>query len=161
MIGADQHEGEPNRAAGLVPALEAIRLGRRADDRTDAVEQVGRTLIDIGAVAEDYLGTMHQREAAGSTYIGEGVAIPHGTDESRAHVHRSAVAVVQFPEGVDWGGEDVRLCVGIAVMDSEHVSFLASLARVLIVPDQAERLRSARDARSIIQILRSTVSNRS
>ncbi|WP_312024879.1 PTS sugar transporter subunit IIA [Kibdelosporangium aridum] len=73
--------GGASRALRFLPEPRAIRLSRRARDRADAVEQVGRTLIDVGAVAEEYLCVMHRREASGSTYIGGGVAIPHATDE--------------------------------------------------------------------------------
>ncbi|MEJ2855086.1 MULTISPECIES: PTS sugar transporter subunit IIA [unclassified Saccharothrix] len=133
---------------------DAVRLGRAAGDRAAAIDQVGAVLVEIGAVAPDYVAAMHEREASVSTFIGEGVAIPHGTNASREHVRRTALTVVQFPDGVDWGGQDVRLCVGIAARDTEQVGVLSALARVLMVPEQAAELREAPDADTVLRILR-------
>lgn len=132
-----------------------IKLGLTATDREDAVDQVGRALLEIGAVDEAYLPAMHERELSVSTFIGEAVAIPHGTDEARKYVKRTALAVLQFPEGVDWGGSDVRMCVGIAANGSEQVGILSSLARVLMDSELAAQLREAKDAETVIRILQS------
>jgi mannitol/fructose-specific phosphotransferase system IIA component len=136
-------------------STEAIRLGLRAADRADAIDQVGQVLIEVGSVEPGYVTAMHEREKSVSTYVGEGVAIPHGTDESRRHVLRSALVVLQFPDGVEWGGQEVRLCVGIAAKGSEQVGILSALARVLMDSEQAEQLRSAPDPETVIRILRS------
>ncbi|MFC5291360.1 PTS sugar transporter subunit IIA [Actinokineospora guangxiensis] len=134
--------------------LLEVRLGRTAADRADAIEQTGAVLVEIGAVDPAYVPAMHEREESVPTFIGEGVAIPHGTDASRALVRRSALAVLQFPEGVDWGGQDVRLCVGIAASGDEQVGVLSALARVLMDPDKAAALRTADDAATVVAILR-------
>ena len=133
--------------------LLEIRLGRSAADRADAVAQTGAALVEIGAAAPEYVAAMHEREESLSTYIGEGVAIPHGTDASRVHVRRTALAVLQFPDGVDWDGERVRLCVGIAARGSEQVRVLSALARVLTDPDKAAALRTAAEPATIVAIL--------
>jgi mannitol/fructose-specific phosphotransferase system IIA component len=136
--------------------VSGIKLGQTATSRSDAVEQVGRTLLDLGAVEAGYLPAMHGRERSVSTFIGEGVAIPHGTDEARKYVRRSSLVVLQFPEGVDWGGNDVRMCVGIAAVGDEQVGILSSLARVLLDAGRAAQLREAKDAETVIRILQST-----
>jgi mannitol/fructose-specific phosphotransferase system IIA component len=133
-----------------------VKLGQAATSLADAVDQVGRTLLEIGAVEQAYLPAMHEREQSVSTFIGEGVAIPHGTDEARKHVLRTSLVVLQFPEGVDWGGNDVRMCVGIAANGNEQVGILSSLARVLMDADLAAQLREATDAETVIRILQST-----
>jgi mannitol/fructose-specific phosphotransferase system IIA component len=133
-----------------------IKLGQTATSLSDAVDQVGRTLLDIGAVDAEYLPAMHERERSVSTFIGEGVAIPHGTDEARKYVRRTSLVVLQFPEGVDWGGNDVRMCVGIAANGNEQVGILSSLARVLMDAELAAQLREAKDAETVIRILQST-----
>jgi mannitol/fructose-specific phosphotransferase system IIA component len=143
----------PAPAALLDPG--AVRLGLSATGAADAVRQCGEVLIEIGAVDAAYAAAMQEREADISTYIGEGVAIPHGTDESRQHIRRSALAVLQFPDGVDWHGEDVRVCIAIAVRGSEHVGLLASLANILLEPDQAAQLRAAADPDTVIRMLES------
>ncbi|MET9002935.1 PTS sugar transporter subunit IIA [Amycolatopsis sp. Hca4] len=132
---------------------DSVLVGCTATDQADAITQVGRKLLELGAVEPGYLDAMHERERSVSTYIGENVAIPHGTDESRRFVKRTRLAVLQFPGGVDWGGNDVRLCVGIAAKGSEQVGILSSLARILMDGEQARQLREAPDAETILRLL--------
>src|SRR5918992_2212689 len=134
---------------------DAVRLGLRAADRSDAVRQSGQVLVDIGAVEPPYIDAMLEREEQISTSLGEGFAIPHGTDESRKWIRETRLAFLQFPEGVDWGDENVIVCVAIAAQGDEHVGLLARLAEVLVVPEQAARLRSAERVDDVLTILRS------
>ncbi|MBR8744659.1 PTS sugar transporter subunit IIA [Nocardiopsis sp. MG754419] len=137
----------------LVLSTDAVRLGRTARDRADAIDQCGALLVELGAVEAGYVTAMHEREASIPTFVGEGVAIPHGTDASRALVHKAALAVVQFPEGVDWGGPTVHVAIGIAASGEEHLRVLSSLAGVLTDPEQAARLRSAGDPDEVLALL--------
>jgi mannitol/fructose-specific phosphotransferase system IIA component len=135
---------------------EGVHLGLAASGKADAIDQCGRALLDIGAVSVEYLDAMHEREASVSTFIGEGVAIPHGTDASRAYVRRTSLVVLQFPEGVDWdSGNIAKLCVGIAANGSEQVGILSSLAMILMDPAKAAELRDAQDAETVIGLLKS------
>jgi PTS system mannitol-specific IIA component/phosphocarrier protein FPr len=134
---------------------DSVRLGCKATDKVDAVRQTGEVLIAIGAVEPGYLDAMQERERSVSTYVGEAVAIPHGTNESRSLVRRTALAVLQFPDGVDWDGEPVQLCIGIASSGDEHVGLLAALARILLQPEQAHQLRTATDPDDVIALLQS------
>ncbi|RZS39222.1 PTS system IIA component (Fru family) [Herbihabitans rhizosphaerae] len=122
-----------------------IRLGLTAADKWDAIRQSGALLDELGAVEPGYAETMLEREKSVSTHIGEGVAIPHGTDASRALVRRTTLGVLQFPDGVDWDGNPVTICVAIAAKGDEHVAVLSALARILMDPKQAERLRTSTD----------------
>lgn len=132
---------------------EAVRLGLRASDRFDAVRQSGEVLVEIGAVEPPYVESMLERERHVSTSMGEGFAIPHGTDESRRWILETKVAFLQFPGGVDWGDDEVTVCVGIAARGDEHVGLLARLAEVLVVPHQAARLRSVERVEDVLAIL--------
>jgi PTS system mannitol-specific IIA component/phosphocarrier protein FPr len=143
------HEG----AASEVLTSDAVRLGRTATDKWDVVRQAGELLVEIGAVTPEYADAMIEREKSVSTYIGEGVAIPHGTDESRAYVRRTALGVLQFPDGVDWDGDQVTVAVAIASQGHEHVAVLQALAEILMEPDQAERLRGATDPDDVVALL--------
>jgi PTS system mannitol-specific IIA component len=138
---------------GDLLARDAIRLGERAGSRDEAIRRCGEVLVEIGAVGPAYVEAMLQREQSVSTYIGEGVAIPHGTLGSKETVVRDALAVLCFPDGVDWGGEDVRVCVAIAAAGDGHVDILAALADILMDPDQAARLRGATTADEILELL--------
>jgi len=81
------------------------------------------------------------------------VAIPHGTNESREHIERAAIAFLQFPDGVDWDGNQVQVCIAIASRSEEHVDILQSLATVLMVPESAAALREASSIDDVIALL--------
>lgn len=132
---------------------EGVRLGLKAADRTDAIQQAGELLVDIGAVEAPYVEAMHEREKVLSSYVGEAFALPHGTDLSRMHIKRSAVVFLQFPNGLDWEGESVRACIAIAAQSDEHIHVMASLAGVLVDTDKAEVLRNTSNPEEVIQLL--------
>jgi mannitol/fructose-specific phosphotransferase system IIA component len=136
----------------LVPG-DGIRLGLTASDRFDAVRQSGEVLVEIGAVEPPYVEAMLERERGISTSLGEGFAIPHGTEDSRRYIRETMLSFLQFPAGVAWDDDDVIVCVGIAAVGDEHVGVLANLARVLTVPEQAERLRSAERIEDVLSLL--------
>jgi mannitol/fructose-specific phosphotransferase system IIA component len=133
--------------------LEAVRLGLRASNRFDAIAQAGQALVEIGAVDAPYVDAMAERERSLSTYLGEGFALPHGTDASRMHVRRPAIAVLQFPDGVDWGGQPVQVAVAVASASDEHVRILAQVATVISDPASAARLREATDPGEVLELL--------
>ncbi|MEW2355047.1 PTS sugar transporter subunit IIA [Spirillospora sp. NPDC029432] len=140
-------------AAGLL-APGAVRLDGRAAGRDDAVRQCGRLLVEIGAVREAYVDSMLDRERSISTYLAEGVAIPHGTAAGKDAVLRDALAVVRFPEGTDWNGETVTLAIAIAARGDGHIAILTELAQILLDPERARRLREAATAEDIARLLR-------
>ncbi|HEY8870184.1 MAG TPA: PTS sugar transporter subunit IIA [Candidatus Limnocylindrales bacterium] len=132
---------------------DAIRLGSIASSRDDAILQAGRALEETGAVDPGYADAMLERERGISTSVGEGFAIPHGTDESRVLVRRTALSFIQFPAGVDWDADRVYVCIGIAARDDAHLGILAQLADTLIEPELAARLREATDPDEVLAIL--------
>ena len=138
--------------SALLPA-EGIRLGLTASDRFDAVRMSGEVLVEIGAVEPPYVEAMLERERGISTSLGEGFAIPHGTEDSRRYIRQTMLSFLQFPDGVAWDDDDVLVCVGIAAVGDEHVGVLANLARVLSVPEQASRLRSAERIDDVLALL--------
>jgi PTS system mannitol-specific IIA component/phosphocarrier protein FPr len=132
---------------------DGIRLGLTAADRFDAVRQSGDVLVEIGAVEAPYVDAMLERERGISTSLGEGFAIPHGTDESRRYIRETMLSFLQFPAGVEWDDDTVTVAIGIAAVGDEHVGVLANLARILMVPEQAERLRSAGRIEDVLELL--------
>jgi PTS system mannitol-specific IIA component/phosphocarrier protein FPr len=136
-----------------VLAREAIRLAQHADDKWDALRQSGALLEQLGAVDDGYAAAILEREGQISTYMGEGVSIPHGTDQARALVRRTALGFLQYPDGVDWDGETVYLCIPIAASGEEHVGVLSALAEVLVDPDSAAALRGATDVETVLALL--------
>ena len=140
-------------AESAVLPREGIRLGLTAADKWDAVRQSGALLDELGAVEPGYPEAMLERERTVSTFIGEGVAIPHGTDEARALVKKTTLGFLQFPEGIDWDGNDVRICVAIAAKGNEHMAVLSGLAQILMEPEQAEALRSSNSVDEVLELL--------
>ena len=118
-------------------SIERIQLNAVASDRTDAIRKAGELLVKSGCVLPDYVGGMLKREESMSTYLGSGVAIPHGVYENKDHVKQTGISVLQLPQGVEWdeGGEPVFLVIGIAASGDEHVDVLARLAEA--VEDEA------------------------
>ncbi|MCU1585860.1 MAG: system, component (fructose/mannitol) [Microbacteriaceae bacterium] len=135
--------GEAEPALSSLLAVGSIHLTATATDREDAVRQTGRALLNAGAVEAGYIDAMLARERSVSTYVGEGIAIPHGTLAARDWVLRDAIVVLRFPDGVDWQGNDVRVCVGIAALGGGHIALVSRLARVLLEPRAASSLRMA------------------
>jgi PTS system mannitol-specific IIC component len=142
----------PEAAADVLGA-EAVRLGLSATDKEDALRQCGAVLVEIGAADAAYADAILERERSVSTYMGEGFAIPHGTDASREHINRAALAFLQFPDGVDWNGKDCRVCIAIASKGNEHLGILKSLAMVLSDTDSARRLRETTDVKEVLELL--------
>ena len=134
-------------------AERAIHLARTATDRDDAIRQCGQTLVSVGAVDPAYVEAMLERERSISTYVGEGVAIPHATLAGKAAVRRDALAVLRFPDGVDWGGEQVIVCVAIAALGDGHVEILGELAQILLEPGRAQELREASQPADVLRLL--------
>lgn len=139
-------------AAGLLRP-EAVRLAEPAADRADAVRRCGQVLVETGAVEPAYIEAMLERERDISTYVGEGVAIPHATLAGKQAVLRDALAVVKLAEPVDWDGGAVSVCVAIAARGDGHLAILAELAEILLDPDRARALREADDVNEVIRLL--------
>ncbi|WP_313431464.1 fused PTS fructose transporter subunit IIA/HPr protein, partial [Pseudomonas sp.] len=111
-------------------------------------------LVADGLVADGYLDGLQAREAQGSTFLGQGIAIPHGTPQTRELVFATGVRLLQFPEGVDWGdGQIVYLAIGIAARSDEHLRLLQLLTRALGETDLAEALRRASSAEALLKLL--------
>lgn len=155
VAGGPVPAGDAGPTGGLGGLLEAraVRLAERAADRDEAISRCGAVLVEVGAVAPEYVDAMLARERSISTYVGEGVAIPHGTLAGKQAVLRDALAVLRFPDGVDWGGEPVTVCVAIAAQGDGHIALLAELAEILLDPERARALREATTADEVLRLL--------
>ena len=124
----------------------------------EIVEFLGNQLISAGAVHPDYVMAMHKRELDIGTYITEGVAIPHGTEESRSLVKRAAIVVVKIPQGIEWiNGQKVYLAFGIAGNNEDHVALLGSLATILMDAGRKEKLMAAQSAEELFAYLEENI----
>ena len=134
--------------------IEQISMGQTAVDKSAALHLLADKLVADGLVAEGYLNGLQAREAQGSTFLGQGIAIPHGTPETRDLVHTTGVRLLQFPQGVDWGdGQIVYLAIGIAAKSDEHLRLLQLLTRALGETDLGEALRRASTPEALLKLL--------
>ncbi len=134
--------------------LEQISMAQSAVDKNAALELIADHLVADGLVAEGYLTGLMNREQQGSTFLGQGIAIPHGTPETRDLVATTGVRLMQFPEGVDWGdGQMVYLAIGIAAKSDEHLRLLQLLTRALGEEDLGQALREAQTPEDLLKLL--------
>jgi PTS system mannitol-specific IIA component len=124
-----------------------------ATTRDEAIREAGRLLVGSGAVTEDYIDSMLEREGSVSTYMGNFLAIPHGTNEAKDSIKRSALSLVRYAEPIDWNGEPVRFAVGIAGLNNEHLEILSKIAVVFSDEDEVQKLIEAGDADAIFTLL--------
>jgi len=127
-VELDTERGAPR--AEIVP-LGNIKIGLASCSREEAIKHAGQILVDSGCVEAQYIGAMLQREEDISTYIGRGIAIPHGTGEARSYIKKTGLSVLQYPEGVHFGDELVFLVIGIAGSGDEHMDILAKIATTI------------------------------
>jgi mannitol PTS system EIIA component len=135
---------------------ETVRLGVRAANKADAIRQSGEVLVKAGCVAPSYVDGMLAREEAMSTYLGNGIAIPHGELDDLRLVYRTGVSILQVPGGVPWEpGEEAYLVVGLAATrtSQEHVVVLTNLLQVLQTPEIMIQLVHATDPMVIVERL--------
>ena len=121
--------------------------------KEEAITMAGQVLIDEGAADDVYVKGMLAREKQISTYMGEGVAIPHGVDEVRDHIDKVTLGFLQFPEGVEWDGNICTVVIPIASSSDEHLEIMAALARILSNPETARQLREATCTDEVLNLL--------
>jgi PTS system mannitol-specific IIC component len=142
---------------GDVLATDSIVLAGTARTRDDAITEAGQLLVAAGAVDPAYVDSMHQREQSVSTHMGNGLAIPHGTNDAKSSIRSTAISFVRYAEPVDWNGKPAEFVVGIAGAGDDHLALLARIAEVFSDAAQVERLRAARttdDVRAVLEGVR-------
>ncbi|HLM05767.1 MAG TPA: PTS sugar transporter subunit IIA [Blastococcus sp.] len=135
----------------LTPAH--IKVPGAARSKEDAIREAGQLLVDSGAVSPSYVDAMFEREKSVSTYMGNLLAIPHGTNEAKDSISRSAISVVRYDEPIDWNGNEVRFAVGIAGVENGHLEILGKIAIVFSDADEVDKLLAARSADELYQLL--------
>lgn len=131
---------------------ENIFINVSVGSQNEAIEKAGQALVDSGAVTENYIQAMKDREDVVSTFMGNGLAIPHGTEEAKGNVIQSGLSLLQIPEGVDWNGVEVKVVVGIAGKDGEHLDLLSKIAITFSEEENVERIINAKSADEIKQV---------
>ena len=133
--------------------LSQIKVPGSAGSKDEAIREAGEILVDAGAVSPAYVDAMFEREKSVSTYMGNYLAIPHGTNEAKDTITRSALSVVRYESPIDWDGNEVRFAVGIAGVNNAHLDILGKIALVFADSDEVDRLISARTAEEVYDVL--------
>lgn len=131
---------------------ESVILNGTATDRDSAIDEAGKLLLDRGSVDMGYIHAMHEREESVSTYMGSFLAIPHGTNAAKDHILHSGVSIVRYPEGIDWGGKQVKFVVGVAGIDNEHLHILSSIAKIFTDKAQVAQLEQAGSVQEVLDL---------
>jgi mannitol PTS system EIIA component len=124
-----------------------------ATTRDEAIREAGNLLLKADAVTPAYIDAMQERERSISTYMGSYLAIPHGTNEAKQAIRHSAVSLVRYANPIDWDGNEVRIVVGIAGVDNEHLGILSKIAIIFSDEDEAQKMLDATTADELYQLL--------
>ena len=130
-----------------VLAVGQVRIHSGSATREEAMREAA------GAVTSEYFDAMQQREQTVSTYMGNELAIPHGTNETKHTILDSALSVVRYDGGVDWGGEPVTFVVGIAGKGDEHLEILSQIAILFSDEDEVENLKRAKSSEELFSLV--------
>lgn len=134
-----------------VLTVENIVLNKELSTMEEAIRFTGQVLVDRGYVEPAYIEKMLEREEMTSTFMGNSVAIPHGTDDAKKEVKKSGLAIVQVPAGVDFGGGNMaKLLIGIAGKGDEHLEILSNIAVVVADADNVEKIVNAETAEEVM-----------
>ena len=143
---------EPKKSSGKAVLMkEGIRTGLPSVSKEEAIRAAGELLNKLGFVNENYIDAMLEREKLVSTYMGMGVAIPHGTSTAKGTVKKSGIVVMQYPDGVDFGDEKAYLVIGIAGVGDEHLEILGRIVESLEDEELLEKLKKEADVDTIMK----------
>jgi PTS system mannitol-specific IIC component len=136
-----------------VIVADGIRLGQKPVSKEAAIQAAGELLEQLGYVDHDYVDAMQDREKLVTTYMGMGVAIPHGTTEAKGNVKKTGIVFIQYPEGVDFGDEKAQLVFGIAGIGDEHLDLLSKLCTLLEDENLLGTLKTTNDVSWVLEKL--------
>ena len=129
--------GENMKIQNKVLMKSNINLGLTSESQDDAINRVGAMLVQSGYVKPEYVDAMFAREEVVSTYIGNGIAIPHGVGGSQQFINSSGIVVCQYPEGIQYNGNTCYLVIGICGLGNDHIKILSNIAEVLMDEEDA------------------------
>ena len=130
---------------------EGIKLGLPSVSKEEAIQAAGELLKELGCVGDAYIDAMQEREKLVSTYMGLGVAIPHGTSQAKGEVKKSGIVFLQYPDGVDFGDEKAQLVFGIAGVGDEHLDLLSNISNALEDEELLEALKTTTDINLVLK----------
>ncbi|RTE10127.1 PTS sugar transporter subunit IIA [Paenibacillus whitsoniae] len=137
-------------------SINKIKLNAQPFNKNEAIIMAGQLLVEAGHASAAYIDKMLEREETLSTYMGNGLAIPHGTQDSKSLISSTGLSIVQIPEGVDFGdGEKATLVIGIAAAGDDHLDILTNVAMICSEEENVERIMKASTPEEILNIFES------
>lgn len=150
--GQAVQDGAGGDARDVITAA-GIRLNQPSVSKEEAIQSAGELLAELGYVDASYVDAMQEREKLVTTYMGMGVAIPHGTTQAKGTVKKTGIVLLQYPEGVDFGEEKAQLVFGIAGIGDEHLDLLAKICEMLEDEEVLEELKTTADVNWVLERL--------
>ena len=135
---------------------DSIFLGLKATQKEDAIKFAGEQLVKLGNVSPEYVDGMFAREELVSTYLGESIAVPHGTIEAKQYVQKTGIVFCQYPEGIQWGEDEddiAKMVIGIAAQGDEHNMVLMAIPNSLDDEEAVECLQNTTNPADVLRIL--------
>ena len=151
-VTATPTEAESAGLGALLPE-SAIVLEGTARTRDDAITEAGQLLVASGSVEPAYVTSMHEREKSVSTFMGNSLAIPHGTNDAKASILTSGLSFVRYSQGIDWKGKEAKFVVGVAGAGDEHLALLGKIAQVFLDADKVAALEAATTPADVAAVL--------
>lgn len=132
--------------------LKNVRVNCSQMTKEEAIKEAGKMLADTGYVEPEYVEAMLEREKTCSTFMGNGLALPHGVEDAKKKVKESGISVLTFPKPIDWDGNQVNIVIGVAGVGDAHLDILALVADAMLDEEVSEHIAEY-DAQKVYHIL--------
>ncbi|ROV59725.1 PTS mannitol transporter subunit IICBA [Vibrio ponticus] len=159
VLAANDDSFEPQQPSVFQIQAENIHLGLQATNKQEAIRFAGNKLVELGYAEPEYVDAMFEREKMVSTYLGESIAVPHGTIEAKDKVKKTGIVICQYPAGIQFTDDQddvAKLVIGIAAKNDEHIQVITTITNALDEPDAIDTLTSTTDVNEILNILSGT-----
>lgn len=134
-------------------SVDKVKIHAKVADKYEAIRLVGQMLVDGGHVPEEYIEKMIERENLLSTDLGGGLAMPHGTNDAKALIKSTGMAILTIPEGIDFGGEEpARLIIGLAAVGNDHMEILTNVAMLVSDEGELEQILNETSPEKLVEI---------
>ncbi|EGR3412415.1 PTS mannitol transporter subunit IICBA [Vibrio parahaemolyticus] len=156
VLAANDDSFEPQQPSVFQIQHENIHLGLKAANKEEAIRFAGNKLVELGYAEPEYVDAMFEREALVPTYLGESIAVPHGTVEAKDRVKKTGIVICQYPSGIQFTEDDddvAKLVIGIAAKNDEHIQVITTITNALDEPEAIKKLTSTNDVEEILNIL--------
>ncbi|MGM9928749.1 MAG: PTS sugar transporter subunit IIA [Bacillus sp. (in: firmicutes)] len=138
---------------GTILKKENILLNQPFMTKEEAIQKAGELLLQSGCVDESYIDGMFERDKVCDTYIGNGVAIPHGVNEAKKAIKKSGIVILQFKDGIDYNGNKTYFVIGIAGKGDAHIDILSKIAIAISDEERVHKAASSNDKDEVLELL--------